>query len=234
MTRDAEAPLRPCRAFNEVRRCVIGLAMLLAGSATLVPSTPARQQAPAQQAPTTSSTPSPKAAGETPLQKAVHQKKVITDDDLTQTIVAGDKGTEADNDPYCDADCRDELRDEMGVAPEHELEFRNQLTLAEHEIAADSQWTSASHKASDAAQTYCTLETQKAELFSKGKSDLNNQLNYFFTQREGKLRNDERAAEGELQHRIQEVGRLDSLKAAVMQQEWNAQLRRACPDGQLP
>lgn len=217
-------------------RCVVAAAILLAASTTLAFCACA-QQAPAQpsqQAPTTSSTPSPKATSETPIQKAVRQKKVITDDDLTQTIVAGDKETTADDDPYCDADCRDELRDELGVAPEHELEFRNQLTLAEHEIASDSQWISASHKASDAAKAYCDLEARKTELFSKGKSDPNTQLNYFFTQREGKLRNDERAAEGDLQNRIQEVGRIDFLKGAVMQQEWNADLRRACAGGQLP
>lgn len=217
-------------------RRVVAATTLLAASTALAFCACAQQTSaqPSQQAPTTSSITSPKATGETALQKAVRDKKVITDDDLSKTIAAGDKGTAADNDPYCDANCREELHDEMDVEPEHELEFRNQLTLAEHEIAADSQWISASRKASDAAKNYCDLEARKTDLFSKGKSDPNTQLNYFFTQREGKLRNYERAAEGELQHRIQEVGRTDFLKAAVMQQEWNADLRRACPGGQLP
>ena len=91
---------------------------------------PATQQAP------------PASNDSTPLKNAVHQKKVLTEDDLSKPakpISLKDLDGE-ENNPICDLSCEAQLRDEMGYGPDREAEFRNQLTLARHEITADKVW----------------------------------------------------------------------------------------------
>ena len=102
------------------------------------PAPAAQQPAPA----------SPKPSGETPkdakLKQGVHKKKVITEDDLAkpaERVSLSDADGE-ENNSICDLSCEAELRAEMGITPDRELEFRNQLTLARNEISNDHSWNS--------------------------------------------------------------------------------------------
>src|SRR5437588_3032381 len=82
----------------------------------------------AQRTPAASSNPSSHTStGSSPLQKAVHQKKVITEDDLakpTKAISVGDLEGE-ENNPTCDLSCEAELRSQIGLGPEREPQFRS-------------------------------------------------------------------------------------------------------------
>jgi hypothetical protein len=97
--------------------------------------TPAAQQTPAPLSKPSIPTPSET----TPLQKAVHQKKVLTEEDLAKpdkAISPSDFDGE-ENNPLCDLSCEADLRAQMGFGPEREAEFRNQMTLARHDIGDD-------------------------------------------------------------------------------------------------
>src|ERR1700719_4852481 len=99
--------------------------LLIAGSCMAVAAPPQSQDPSAkpalvpiaQQSSTPVSNPSPHPSTEqTPLQKAVHQKKVITEDDLAKpakVISLSDLEGE-ENNPTCELSCEAELRDQLG------------------------------------------------------------------------------------------------------------------------
>jgi hypothetical protein len=116
---------------------------------------------PVQQPSTAASKPSPHTSTEaTPLQKAVHQKKVITEDDLAKPakVISLNDLEGEENNPTCDLSCEAELRAQLGFGPEREAEFRNQLTLARHEIGDDRVWSTTLQDALQAASGYCDIK----------------------------------------------------------------------------
>jgi hypothetical protein len=118
--------------------------------------------APAAQPPAaTPAKPSAPAANDaTPLQRAVHQKKVLTEEDLAKPLKPlspGDLDGE-ENNSLCDLSCEADLRSQMGFGPDREGEFRNQMTLARHEISNDRAWNSTLQSALDAAGKYCDIQ----------------------------------------------------------------------------
>jgi len=193
----------------------------------------------AQQPPAGSSNSSPRAASEsTPLQKTVHQKKVITEDDLakpTKSISLSDLDGEESN-PACDLSCEAELRAEMGFGPEREAEFRNQLTLARHEIADDRVWNATLEDALQAASGYCDIQRQIEKIVGKGAVSeyTRNDVHSRFAEREGKLKSQYRNSTGLLTQRVQAVQRFAPFRATVMQYQWNEATARVCTDYTLP
>jgi hypothetical protein len=193
----------------------------------------------AQQPPAASSNPSPHTSTEaTPLQKAVHQKKVITEDDLAKpalVISLGELEGE-ENNPTCDLSCEAELRSQMGFGPEREAEFRNQLTLARHEIGDDKVWNSTLQAALQAAGLFYDLQRQKAQIFSKGvvSQPIRDSVNSRFAERERSLLSQYRNSAGLLTQRVQTVQRFAPFRATVMQHQWNEATARVCPDYTLP
>ena len=189
----------------------------------------------AQQPPAGSSNSSPRAASEsTPLQKTVHQKKVITEDDLakpTKSISLSDLDGE-ENNPVCDLSCEAELRAEMSFGPEREAEFRNQLTLARHEIAGDRVWTSTLEDALQAASGYCDIQRQIEKIVGKGAVSeyTRNDVHSRFAEREGKLKSQYRNSTGLLTQRVQAVQHFAPFRATVMQYQWNEAIARVCTD----
>jgi hypothetical protein len=194
---------------------------------------------PAQQSPAASSNSSPRTASEpTPLKKAAHQKKVITEDDLVKPakpITLSDLEGE-ENNPICDLSCEAELRAEMGYGPEREAEFRNQLTLVRHEIGDDRVWNSALQTALHAAEGYCGIQRQKAQILGKGEESqyLRDGVNSQFAERERGFVLHYRESAGLLTQRIQGVRRFAPFQATIMQYQWNEALARVCPDYTIP
>ena len=187
---------------------------------------PATQQAPAA------------SNDSTPLKNAVHQKKVITEDDLSKPakpISLKDLDGE-ENNPICDLSCEAQLRDEMGYGPDREAEFRNQLTLARHEITADKIWNSNLDSALQAVSGYCEIQRQKAQILGKGAvpSYTRDSVNSRFAEREHNYVLQHRNAEGYLTQRIQAVQRYAPFRAAVMQYYLSEATTRSCPDYSLP
>jgi hypothetical protein len=187
---------------------------------------PATQQAPAA------------SNDSTPLKNAVHQKKVITEDDLSKPakpISLKDLDGE-ENNPVCDLSCEAQLRDEMGYGPDREAEFRNQMTLARHEIAVDKIWNSNLDSALHAASGYCEIQRQKAQILGKGvvPSYTRDSVNSRFAERERNFVLQHRNAEGYLNQRMQAVQRYAPFRAAVMQYYLSEATNRACPDYSLP
>jgi len=194
---------------------------------------------PAAQQPPAGSNSSARAGIEsTPLQKAVHQRKVITEDDLARPAKAvslSDLDGE-ENNPVCDLSCEAELRAAMGFGPEREAEFRNQLTLARHEIADDRVWTSTLQDALQAASGYCDIQRQMEKIVGKGavSEHTRNDVHSRFAEREGKLKSQYRNSTGLLTQRIQAVERFAPFRATIMQYQWNEATARVCPDYTLP
>ena len=173
-----------------------------------------------------------------PLQKAVHEKKVITEDDLSKPpkpISLKDLEGE-ENNPVCDLSCEAQLRDQMGYGPEREAEFRSQLTLARHEITDDKIWNSYLDSALQALGGYCDIQRQKAQILDKGvvAPYTRDSVNSRFAERGRKLVLQHREAEGYLNQRIQAVQRYAPFRATVMQYYLSEATTRACPDYTLP
>ena len=185
-----------------------------------------------------SSNPSPHRSTEsTPLQKAVHQKKVITEDDLAKPMVISLGELEGEeNNPTCGLSCEADLRSQMGFGPEREAEFRNQLTLARHEIGDDKVWNSTLQAALQAAGLFCDLQRQKAQIFSKGvvSQPIRDSVNSRFAERERNLITQYKNSAGLLSQRVQTVQRFAPFRATVMQYQWNEATARVCPDYTLP
>jgi hypothetical protein len=216
--------------------CLIHAALLQASQDSNAKTVPVPV---AQQPGASSSNASAHAASEsTPLRKAIHQKKVITEDDLAKpakTISLSDLGGE-ENNPVCDLSCEAELRAEMGFGPEREAEFRNQLTLARHEIADDRPWTSTLEDALQAASGYCGIQRQIGKIVGEGAvlEYTRNDVHSRFAEREGKLKSQYRNSTALLTARLQAVQRFASFRATVMQYQWNEATARVCPDFTLP
>jgi len=118
-------------------------------------------------------------------------EKVITEDDLVKPpkpISLRDLDGE-ENNPVCDLSCEAILRGQWGYSPEREAEFRNQLTLARHEIATDRVWNDALQSALRAAGDYCDIQDQKAKILGKGNAApyIRDSVNSRFAERERKL-----------------------------------------------
>jgi hypothetical protein len=221
--------------------------LLIAVSCVAVAAPPQQSQdqsaksapVPAQQSSTAASNPSPHTSTErTPLQKAVHQKKVITEDDLAKpakVISLSDLEGE-ENNPTCDLSCEAELRAQMGFGPEREAEFRNQLTLARNEIGDDRVWSTTLQDALQAASGYCDIKRQVEKIVGKGMVSeyIRNDVHSRFADREGKLTSQYRNSAGLLTQRIQTVQRFAPLRATVMQYQWTEGTARVCPDYTLP
>ena len=196
---------------------------------------PAAQQSPAP----SSNAPTPTASNDSkPLQKAVRQKKVITEEDLTKPpkpISLSDLDGE-ENNPVCDLSCEAILRGQWGYSPEREAEFRNQLTLARHEIATDRVWNDALQSALRAAGDYCDIQDQKAKILGKGNAApyIRDSVNSRFAERERKLALQYRESIGLLTQRREAIQRFASFRAAVMQHQVSEVTDRVCRDYPLP
>jgi hypothetical protein len=203
---------------------------------------PSAKPAPVPAAPqssTSASNPSPHTSTDrTPLQKAVHQKKVITEDDLAKPakVISLDDLEGEENNPTCDLFCEAELRAQLGFGPDREAEFRNQLTLARHEIGDDRVWSTTLQDALQAASGYCDIKRQIEKIVGKGVASgyMRNDIHSRFADREGKLSSQYRNSAGLLTQRIQAVQRFAPLRATVMQYQWNEATARVCPDYTLP
>ena len=168
----------------------------------------------AQQSSTPASNPYPHHSTEqTPLQKAVHQKKVITEDDLAKPakVISLDDLEGEENNPTCDLSCEAELRAQLGFGPEREAELQ-------------------------AASGYCDIKRQIEKIVGKGVGSeyIRNDVHSRFADREGKLSSQYRNSAGLLTQRIQVVQRFAPFRATVMQYQWNEATARVCPDYTLP
>ncbi len=222
--------------------------LLIAVSCAAVAAPPQQSQDPsakpapipaAPQSSTPASNPSLHTSTEqTPLQKAVHQKKVITEDDLAKPakVISLNDLEGEENNPTCDLSCEAELRAQLRFGPEREAEFRNQLTLARHEIGDDGVWSTTLQDALQAASGYCDIKRQIEKIVGKGvvSEYIRNDVHSRFADREGKLSSQYRNSAGLLTQRIQAVQRFAPLRATVMQYQWNEATARVCPDFTLP
>ena len=192
----------------------------------------------AQQPASPANSPAPAASQSTSLKKAVHQKKVITEDDLAKPAesVSLDNLDGEENNPACDHACEAELRAEMGFGPEREAEFRNQLTLARHDISYDKVWTSNLQDALQAASEYCDIQRQVDKIVGKGAASeyTRNDVHSRFAERENKLKSQYRNATGLLTQHMETVQRFAPFRATIMQYQKNGAIAHACPDYPLP
>jgi hypothetical protein len=192
---------------------------------------PTAQQPPPASSPATSN-------DSTPLKKAVRQKKVITEEDLTKPskpISLSDLEVE-ENNAICDLNCEAQLRAEMGFGPEREAEFQNQLTFARHEIVDDKVWNYTLQSALQAAGDYCDIQRQKAKILGNGTvaTYTRDSVNSRFAEREQKLILEHRNLIGLLTQHLSTVQRFASFRATVMERHLSEATARVCPDYKLP
>jgi hypothetical protein len=199
-------------------------------------SAPAQQQQPA---PAQTKPPAEAPKDATPLKKAVQEKKVITEEDLAKPAMPLDlsdidEGEEIN--PLCDLSCEAELRAQMDFTRERELEFRNQLTFARHEISSDKAWSSMLDSAVRAAGLFCDLHRNKAAM-EEGRAvskASRNEINYHYLERDREYAGQYREFEGQVNERIAAIRRFAPFRATVMQYEWSTLVNGACPDVKLP
>lgn len=236
------ASMRGAHYFFSIVLLLIAVSCMAVAAPPQQSQDPSAKPAPvpaAQQSSTPASNPSPHTSTEqTPLQKAVHQKKVITEDDLAKPakIISLNDLEGEENNPTCDLSCEAELRAQLGFGPEREAEFRNQLTLARHEIGDDRVWSTTLQDALQAASGYCDIKRQIEKVVGKGvvSEYIRNDVHSRFADREGKLSSQYRNSAGLLTQRIQAVQRFAPFRATVMQYQWNEATARVCPDYTLP
>lgn len=187
---------------------------------------PAAQRPPAASADTTS------------LQKAVHQKKVITEDDLSKPAkpISLKDLEEEENNPICNLSCEAILREQWRFGPEREAEFRNQLTLARHEITYDRVWNNHLELSLKALGDWCDVQRQKAQILGKGNvaSYTRESVNSRFYEREQKLILQHRNEIGLLTQHMQAIQRFAVFRASLMEHEVREATTRGCPDYTIP
>ena len=212
------------------------------GSSRLQSQDPNAKPAPApaaQPAAPAQTKPSPETPQDAaPLKKAVHEKKIITEEDLAKPAkpLKLSEGEDEESNSICDLSCEAELKSQMGISRDRELEFRNQLTLARNEIGNDRAWNSMLDDAFRAASSYCDVQRQKAEILSKGDSSeyARYMVNDRFAKKQSDLTVQYRNYAGLAKQHISVVQRFAPFRATVMQYQWNDLTNRACPDFQLP
>jgi hypothetical protein len=224
--------------FARSTKYVLSLALLFMAGSLVSVAGPRQSADNPNTRPGPSQQPPPASSDSTPLKNAVHQKKVITEDDLSKPpkpISLKDLDVE-ENNPICDLSCEAILREQMGYGPEREAEFRNQLTLARHEIAVDKIWNSYLDSALQAVGGYCDIQRQKAQILGKGvvAPYTRDNVNSRFAERERNFVLQHRNAEGYLNQRIEAVRRYAPFRATVMQYYLSEATTRVCPDYTLP
>jgi hypothetical protein len=220
-------------------KCILLLVLLFMTGSYAVVAAPMQSSDNPNAKPSPATQQAPAASNDSsPLKNAVHQKKVITEDDLSKTakpISSKDLDGE-ENNPVCDLSCEAQLRDQMGYGPGREAEFRNQLTLARHEIGDDRVWNDALQSALRAAGDYCDIQDQKAKILGKGNAApyIRDNVNSRFAERERKLALQYRESMGLLTQRREAIQRFASFRAIVMQYQVSEALARVCRDYPLP
>jgi hypothetical protein len=121
----------------------------------------------------------------------------------------------------------------MGFTPERELEFRNQLTLARHEISYDKSWNSMLDSAIRSAGLYCNVQRNRAAI-DAGRAVSKAARVEISHQRDREYAGQYRDFEGQVTQRIATIRRFAPFRATIMQYEWSAAVNRACPDVKLP
>jgi hypothetical protein len=94
---------------------------------------------------------------------------MVNDDDGGSAKIYGTMGA-------CDADCEQEVKDKLGVAPEEEGEWKLQMTAARREIGEDRQWRELYWKGQQAIKSACVLRGQEASVPEPGGNDFQSQL----------------------------------------------------------
>lgn len=160
---------------------------------------------------------------ESALKKAVKQKRVLTEDDLSvkPKDLAGSATDQAEFNPVCNADCEELVREQNQVEPDHELEFRNKFLLATREIARDTQWANLLYEAIGWAQIRYEASQNRRPQFPRGFLPTNDAGQMWRTYKE---------KEGWVKFRIQEVGKIDPLRANIMTNQWKVAYQRCCGD----
>ena len=216
---------------------ICALALCASPIETLAAQSQSSDNSSAKPSPTANPAPA-KPADDKLTQKPVHQKKVFTDDDFIKSskpASANDLDTE-ENNPVCGLTCEDVLRKQWGYGPEREAEFRNQLTLARHEISYDRIWNNHLEAALKALGDWCDIQRQKAQILGKGTpwSNARDNVNSRFAEREQKLVLQHRNESGYLTQHIEAIQRFAPFRAALMQYEVSETTNRVCSEYNMP
>ena len=162
---------------------------------------------------------------ESPLKKAVKEKKVLTEDDLRAKPKAAKKGNgdESEVNPVCNSYCEEMVRTQLGIEPEHELEFRNHFRVASQEVAEDQEWGKAIFEASTWAENYCNFKRKYPRPEGAG---MDYQMEDIWLKYKDK--------EGMMLLRLKNAIDMDAFRAAIMRNEWNVESLRVCGNLNLP
>ena len=167
------------------------------------------------------------------LKDAVHQKKVLTEDDLhPQPKHNDDSSDDRDFNRVCNPLCEQLVRDQVQTDRDSELEFRNQFALATHEIGNDLKWGAAFADARNAAEDYCDLERTKAK-YAYPRSTApytSDKMPYDFIVKERDAYYKFKEMEDRVKVRFLAVRQTDTFRSTVMQTSWDVALARTCRD----
>jgi hypothetical protein len=170
------------------------------------------------------------------------KRKVFTDDDVPALRAKG--GIANDDDAgtamiygtmgACDADCEQQVKDQIGVTEEQEGEWKLQMTAARREIGEDRQWRELYGRGQQAIKRACTLRTQMASVPLPSGNDYQSRLErakeeqMFVESEKAATRQLQNVADGMSQY-IQPFAGREPVRA-VMMAVIGERLLNNCPD----
>jgi len=94
---------------------------------------------------------------------------IANDDDAGEAMIYGTMGA-------CDAECEQEVKEQLGVTPEQEGEWKLQMTAARREIGEDRQWREIYGKGQQAMKWVCAVRTQEETVPAPSGNDYQSRL----------------------------------------------------------
>jgi hypothetical protein len=176
--------------------------------------------------------------------KAAKKKKVFTDDDVfalrakSHLADDGDGGTTMIYGALgaCDAECEEEVKEKIGVAPEEEGEWKLQLTAARREIGEDRAWRELYAKGQQTMRTVCGLRAQIENARVPSGGDYQSRLE---RGRQQKIFEDEAAMMNQqmangiaaMNQHIAQFSEREPVRATIMAVIGERLFNDECPDG---
>lgn len=169
-------------------------------------------------------------------------KKVITNEDLEPRSAGGQAGATdkmitggTSSLLNCDATCEQQARELLEYGPDHEAEWQLQVVRARRDLIADTEWRGMLGQSIDQVRTYYNFLAQQSQKTSPSGNSWDAQVqrarnNQYFENMGNTLRQGLDATVKRMENRMQDVGALSPVRAAMMNVEANRIFDRTCAE----
>lgn len=135
----------------------------------------------------------------------------------------------------CDATCEQQARELLEYGPDHEAEWQLQVVRARRDLIADTEWRGMLGQSIDQVRTYYNFLAQQSQKTSPSGNSWDAQVqrarnNQYFENMGNTLRQGLDATVKRMENRMQDVGALSPVRAAMMNVEANRIFDRTCAE----